>query len=257
MSGVYELPPILSGSAENQLRQLRDYLVRMARELPGPDSGKIEAAVAEAVQRSGRSSGQDAAAAARSQAARLKDLIVKTADEIYTAMDRIETDMSGLYVAKSDFGEYTETVETTIVQTARDTVESFNFQAQIDAATADRSRLEQYLTQISGEIRRGVIIDPDSGDPVLGIAISQNLSFTGNTQTEAGLVYYELTPGQTFGLYTSTGWQFWINGVKRGWFDSEDGMLHVAQIVVEDRLQLGDGWLMTSTNGFGVRYIGG
>ena len=66
-----------------------------------------------------------------------------------------------------------------------------------------------------------------------------------------------LAPGQTLGLYTATGWQFWINGSKRGWFDSEDGMLHVANIVVEDKLQIGDGWLMTTTGGFGLRYTGG
>lgn len=34
-------------------------------------------------------------------------------------------------------------------------------------------------------------------------------------------------------------------------------MLHVANIVVEDKLQIGDGWLMTTTGGFGLRYTGG
>ena len=31
---MYELPPILSGSAESQLRALRDYLVRLSQTLP-------------------------------------------------------------------------------------------------------------------------------------------------------------------------------------------------------------------------------
>lgn len=30
---MYEYPPMLQGSAENQLRQLRDYLVRLVRNL--------------------------------------------------------------------------------------------------------------------------------------------------------------------------------------------------------------------------------
>ena len=31
---MYELPPILNGSAESQLRALRDYLVRLSQTLP-------------------------------------------------------------------------------------------------------------------------------------------------------------------------------------------------------------------------------
>lgn len=31
---MYELPPILSGSAESQLRAMRDYLVRLSQTLP-------------------------------------------------------------------------------------------------------------------------------------------------------------------------------------------------------------------------------
>ena len=31
---MYELPPILSGSAESQLRAMRDYLVRISQTLP-------------------------------------------------------------------------------------------------------------------------------------------------------------------------------------------------------------------------------
>lgn len=33
MNKVYELPPILEGTAEEQLQQLRDYLIRLAQQL--------------------------------------------------------------------------------------------------------------------------------------------------------------------------------------------------------------------------------
>ena len=72
-----------------------------------------------------------------------------------------------------------------------------------------------------------------------------------------GYTYYYLNAGQTFGLYTSTGWQFWIGGVRRGWFSSEDSMLHVSNIVVENRLQLGADWEITTEGGLGLRWIGG
>ena len=58
-------------------------------------------------------------------------------------------------------------------------------------------------------------------------------------------------------VITSERCQLSVNGVKAGWFDSADGMLHVAKIVVEDTLQLSGDWLITTTGGFGIRYIGG
>ena len=255
MNGIYELPPILSGSAEQQIVQLRDYLVRLARELPREEQ-IAQAVRQEATGTKSTAGGSGGGQTPGENVQALRSLIVKTADRIYETIDVLETSLSSVYVAQSDFGTYRESVDTQIRQTARDTVESYGYQAQIDAASADMRRLEQYLTQISGEIRRGMITDPETHETVLGIAISQNLSFTGQTTTEAGLTYYELSPGQTLGLYTSTGWQFWINGSKRGWFDSADGMLHVARIVAEERLQVGDNWLVTGSGGFGIRYIG-
>lgn len=195
--------------------------------------------------------------AARRRAADLKALIVKTANEVYEYADRIVQELSSVYVAKSDFGEYTETIQTTIEQTARGTVESYGYSAMIEALSGEVGELDTYLTTIEGQIRRGIITDPISGEETLGITISENLQFTGEEHTEGGLTYYYLAPGQTVGMYTSTGWQFWINGVKAGWFDSRDSKLHVSGIVAENSMQLGDDWLITRTGGFGIRYIGG
>ena len=91
-----------------------------------------------------------------------------------------------------------------------------------------------------------------------GIAISQNLQFTGEvSRGDDGFSYYELASGQTFGLYTSTGWQFWIDGYKRGWYNAVDGMLHIANVAVESALQLGGGWRLIDDGGLGIKYTGG
>lgn len=243
-----ELPPQLQGTAEQQLAALRDYLVRMAQSLD-PVSGSGERILAEA--RKGADKAQEKTVKdIRARAASLKALIIKTADEITAYTDSKAEAFESLYVAKSDYGTYYNQIETQVEQTARNTVETYHYTEAIQA-------LDTYMTDLNGQIRRGVIEDPETHEVHLGIAISEQLSFTGQTQTEGGLTYYELSPGQTLGLYTSTGWQFWINGVKRGWFSSEDSMLHVSNIVVENRLQLGNDWEIVSTGGFGLRYIGG
>lgn len=253
---AFEQPPILSGKSEKDLKLLRDYLARMANKL---EQAKDERVIAEQVQAAVKAAGggKNPNQQANAQATALKSLIIKTADEIYSYVDAINTSLSGIYVAKSDFGEYTETVETTIEQTAKKTVESYEFDAAITALNEQLKTQETYVTELRGEIQRGIIADPVTGEEFLGIAISENLKFTGELKEENGLTYYELSPGQTLGLYTSRGWQFWINGTRRAWLDSIDGMLHVANIVIEDTLQGGEDWEISFSGGFGIRYIGG
>ena len=243
-----EIPPRLQGSPEQQLVAMRDYLVRLSQSLE--QVGRSAAAPAVSKAGAAASAQENAAEQVKSTARALKALIIKTADEITAYTDSRVESFESLYVAKSDYGSYYNQIETQVAQTARDTVESYHY---IEAF----GEMNAYLTDLGGQIRRGVIEDPETHEVHLGIAISEQLSFTGQTQTEGGLTYYELAPGQTLGLYTSRGWQFWIGGVRRGWFSSEDSMLHVSNIVVENRLQLGSGWDITSTNGFGLRYIGG
>ncbi len=241
----YELPPQARGSAEEQLAALRDYLVRLAQELERVEHGGIAAA-----SKSAAAVREKNELALREQAAALKALIIKNADEITSYADERFDSLSSTYLAVSDFGTYLEQIDTSIRQTARDTVESYRYAESIRA-------LESYVSVLNGQIRRGLIEDPDTNEIHLGIAVSENLSFTGQTLTVGGATYYKLTPGQTLGLYTSSGWQFWINGVKRGWFSSEDSMLHVSNIVAENKLRVGADWEISASGGFGLRYLGG
>ena len=252
---MYELPPILTGSEQEQLRSLRDYLVRLCRSLERGENAPTASAAGSA----GTSALAPGSGGARSRAESdsLRSLIVKTAHTVERQVERITQELHEDYLALSDFGSYQEQIETVIEATARGVVESYDFQAAIDAVSERCGGAESAVTALRGQIRRGLITDPETGETAMGIAIAEELSFTGTTRTEGGLEYAELAPGQTLGLYTATGWQFWINGSKRGWFDSRDGMLHIANLAVENSLNLGAGWVMTGTDGFGLRYGGG
>ena len=78
----YELPPQARGGAEEQLAALRDYLVRLAQELELDERGGTAAAgkAADAAREQNEQ-------ALREQAASLKALIVKNADEIAVRSD--------------------------------------------------------------------------------------------------------------------------------------------------------------------------
>lgn len=255
---MHEYPPILSGSEQRQIAELRDYLVRLARELESASEAAAAPAPGPRLSTPARTAPAPAApdGAARNDTA-LRSLIVKTADRVQKNLETLEAALSADYMAKSDFGVYTERLSASMSATAREVVERFGYDAKLEAVNQRFGGVDSHLTALRGQIRRGLITDPETGETAFGIAISENLSFTGAEQTENGLTYYELSPGQTLGLYTATGWQFWINGSKKGWFDSADGMLHAGNLQVEQLLQLGADWVLSTAGGFGLRYLGG
>ena len=247
---VYELPPQLTGPPQQQIAALRDYLVRMAQSLQTVQD------LTEKRTESGISRAKTAAAAdAARQTASLKSLIVKTAGVIRSSIEELETELHSSYVAESEFGEYREYAEGRFTQTATDITEAFDRSAQI------RTDLLDFRSSLQGEIKRGLIEDPETGEENIGIAISRKLYFETNGipyVDTMGNIYPRLLPAQSFGLYTATGWQYWINGQKVGWFDSLDSSLHLRTVTVNESISIGDSWkiMLHPGGGFGVRYIG-
>lgn len=255
---IHELPPTGVGTPEQQIAALRDYLVRLARELDGVSAS--ETVIREAAGRAADSAQKKTMEEVRSRAEYLKALIVKTADEVESYADSRIAEYASLYVAKSEYGSYYQQIERQVADTARGTVESYNYSDAIESAqTAADSALaaaETYYTELTGQIRRGVMEDPVTHELHLGIAIAENLEFTGVVEEHGGMSYYRLASGQTLGLYTSRGWQFWINGRLCGYFSSEDNMLHVANIIADEKINFATDWEITTDGGFGIRYIG-
>ena len=261
-----ERPPILQGSAEQQLAALRDYLFRLAGSLENVQSAPVYTAGTMAQTGTGGINGSGSGTSAateekiRQNARELKGLIIKTANTITHEMNSREEEYKDYFLAQSEFGEFEENLDLRIETNARNVVEGYNYASAIRTAQNSADKAKDYYNQISGEIRRGFLNDPDHhGETVFGIAISSSLRFTGAQPVERdGSVYYELEERQTFGLYTATGWQFWINGHKAGWFNVGDGMLHVANVYVEENLHFGDKWRARKTGAdeFEIVYVG-
>lgn len=279
-----EKPPMLRGTTQEQVNALRDYLFRMAQSLETAAGAESAAAASYTVGADGKrvystEKKGDAGSAVdlvRKNALELRDLIIKSARDlegkigegdsyVMAYADSKVEEYNSLYVAQSEFGTFTETVQSTIEATAKGVVESYGYGSAIESVQSSLDLVQNYYTQIDGEIRRGIVLDPDTGQYVTGIAISQSLQFSGECGASDqnnpgdGYTYYYLSENQTFGLYTSKGWQFWIDGYKKGWFDSTDGMLHVANIIVESKLQIGDSWqIMSAADGseFEILFVG-
>lgn len=270
-----EKPPMLSGNSRADLISLRDYLFRLAGSLEavataGTDSGS---GTAMSYTKDGKQVFRTMTTEQqiRENAKNLQALIIKTANDIKQYADSKTEEYNQLYVAQSDFGTFQEEINTTIESTALGVLEDYGYNASISYLQDTVGQLQEDYTVLNGQIRRGIVLDPDTGSYVLGIAISQEISFTGAVcdaedvnNPHDGYDYYYISEGQTFGLYTASGWQFWINGHKKGWYSSYDGMLHVANILVENTLQIGSKWELVTTRigltdeyDLDLRYLGG
>ena len=267
---MIEKPPILQGSTNDQVRALRDYLYKLA----GTLDGSIQQATAlqnvkvtvdkqgrQVVSAGGGGVNASTADAIKKSADELKRLIIKSADEVYEYMDGKTEEYNGKYVAKSEYGEFTQSFNSRVETAARGVIEDYGFVEQIEALQTADEQIQQYLTDLNGQIKRGIVLDPSTNQYVTGIAISQSLSTSGTCppldphNPGDGYTYYYLTEGQTFGLYTSTGWQFWLNGVKKGWFDSQENVLNVYDLVVKNTLRVGPAVFDMNTR-FDIRPIG-
>ena len=165
-------------------------------------------------------------------------------------------------------GQFRSSLIQTITNNVNYIVEHYDYEEIVKGVVGgDIDTLKSFATLINGEIRRGMIYDPALGTDVLGIAISQSIQFYDEDDPDpmkrpeviAGNTYYHIKSNQTFGFYTSYGWQFWVNGTKVGWFDSMDAKaaLHVASEVVNDGIQFDGSWeISQNSSGIGFRYIG-
>ena len=184
----------------------------------------------------------------------LKALIIKTAEDVRAEMDVIETKLQSDYIAKSEWGEYTESIEATIEQTAQGVVESYEYDAQLESLKDQAVDFESYKVETNGFIKRG-IIGYDGEIPIIGIAIGKDLVST--TVTIDGVEQQEIDMSQSMATYTDDRVTFWQHGVEIAWFSSSELVcigIRAEKIILGD-----DQWEVSQTpaDGFMIKWIGG
>ena len=107
------LPNITSTTPEGQLAQMRSYLYQFAEQLQWALNTMDQGMGAEAVELKNAAGGmveKTEEAKAQDTFNSIKDLIIKSADIVEAYYDQIDSliDLSGKYVASSDYGTYTE-----------------------------------------------------------------------------------------------------------------------------------------------------
>lgn len=215
MGFEFRMPSITGASEKEQLAQLKSYLYQFIPQLQwalntletsaGKTSYTVQQVSGGASSVQGGSSGQSSGL----NFSEIKSLIIKSADIVNAYYEEINSRLSSSYVAISDFGTYTETVESIKTQTSSYEETLINHTATIDSAIKG---LESDIdVSVKAWIKTGEIYE-DANGPVYGVEIGQtNYTDTGEKKFSTML---RITSGRiTF--YDDSGYEIaYISGTK-------------------------------------------
>lgn len=178
----------------------------------------------------------------------LKSMIVKTADYVEQSMEQISAQLSGEYVAVSDFGSYMEKLNAYIEANPEAITQYYSFASdlQADMNKVDAS-FSDYKTNTEGYIRTGIVYY-DGNMPVYGVAVGQNLTAT---EVDGEKVVDQNNFRATF---TAKKLSFWQDSTEIAYVSNNQ--LYITHIVVLDSMRI-DRWHMATQNGLAFQWIGG
>jgi hypothetical protein len=170
MSFDIQYPNITSASDAGKLEQIRSYLFQLADQLKFA-LNTIEKSGTSSLQVTNNSnpkavSEKEAEATFNS----VKALIIKSADIVDAYSEEINQRLSGEYVARSDFGTYSEQTEQSITTNSKEIDRAFT---NIQKIEGDIEGLEHSLIEVNANIRSGLLYYDDDSVPIYGLEIGQ------------------------------------------------------------------------------------
>ena len=247
------MPPEPTGSVQQQLAEQYAYLFQMAQQLNlALEQWDATAQLGRAAQQTARAVAADAEAVA-SGYDKLRSLIVKTADAVERKMDALRTELSGEYMAISDFGTYVEKLNAVIEADPSALTQYYRYfarlQAAVDAVDAD---FTAYRTATEGYIKTG-IVDYDGAVPVYGVAVGQNLE----TAVDANTGETVIEKKHFRAIFTARRLGFWEDGVEVAYVS--DHRLYITRVEALESLTVGE-WRIGAApaeDGLTIKWIGG
>ena len=249
---TFLMPPHPEGSLQQQMQRQYAYLCQMAQQLNlalqqlGGQSSLSGGGGQETVTvPSIRPAVTDEE---KQQYDQLKSLILRTAEEIRSEMDRVELSMQGQYVAVSDFGTYLQQMNSTIEGNAEALTQYYSFVSDLqrNMAAVDAA-FESYRVETGGYIRTGIVYY-DGAVPVYGVAVGQDLT----VQEIDGETVVEQKNFRA--TYTASKLSFWQDATEVAYVSNN--RLYISNITVLEGLTLSR-WEISTDNGLAFKWIGG
>lgn len=167
MTAVEIRPPELVGGTEaEQLRKIQSYLYILAEQLQFAFDGVTREQEAVQTQVSQEAEKQEKV---RNFSA-IKSLILRSAEITTVLEERMEKTFNGLYVAKSQFGDFEQRTQQKIEASSQELRQEFSNLQKIET---DVEQLRASMLEVNASIRTGLLAYRDTGEPVYGVEIGQ------------------------------------------------------------------------------------
>ena len=269
-----ETPPVLSGTADAQLRQVYSFLFRLSENLNvafkeinavSAAEKKADATAVENKQQSNQATVQgynELRALIMNTAETVQRVNLSLGNSVNALEQTVRNDievlnyelLSELTAISSEWGTFRETIHTEMETTAEAVVASYDYDAAIETLQEQAVGFSKYQILTEGYIKQGFIDYDSDGVPIIGVAIGQNL--LGTKVTIDGQEYEQLDATQSCAFYTAEKVSFRINGQEVAYVSNQKLYIHEAEITT-GRVTLGGVWQMTTSNGFAIKWIGG
>ena len=161
------LPQINGKTDREQLAQIKSYLYQMAQQLQWALNNVSQSSGNVVVQKpSGSTSALPTDAAAQTTFNAIKSMIIKSADIVNAYYQEISRRLDGEYVARSDFGSYTERTSQEINENSTGIERLFT---NVQTIVSDLETLQYSIIETNAHINSGLLYYDESGIPIYGL----------------------------------------------------------------------------------------
>ena len=178
MSYSFKLPNITATTPEGKLQQMQSFLYQTVEQLNWAlnalESASGSGSVSNQATHKGGSAGTEEKAVSTFN--EIKSLIIKSADIVNAYYEKINAKLAGAYVAKSDFGTYSQNTEAQIEATSEVISQHYR---NIQEIITDIGTLETKLIEVDAHIHSGFLYYDEDGVPVYGLEIGQKTDIDG------------------------------------------------------------------------------
>ena len=167
------LPRQITGSGQEQLRQIQSYLFRLSQELElalGTVDKQLLTLRDTAAQTERTVQAVSESQNPKAQFSSLKALIIKSADIVNAYYEEISRKLSGEYVAQSDYGTFRQETRQEIRENSQEITRAFSNMQVIEDTLAE---LNGAVTQVNAWIKTGKLGEDENSVPIYGVEIGQ------------------------------------------------------------------------------------
>lgn len=167
----YRYPQLREGNARDQVQQMSGFLFQLVEQL-----NMAEQLTESRIQEVSRAALSPSTSESDTQKAlntfnSIKTLIIKSADIVTAYEEVMEKTFSGMYVAQSDFGTFSEATQTAIQANSENIELKFQNLQEISAAVDE---LTANLIAVNARIRTG-LLDDTVTPPIYGVEVGQTV----------------------------------------------------------------------------------